>query len=80
MPRYFFNCEGAQNFRDAEGTELPDLHAARIEAVRNAAEVMQDHPKAFSGQPRWRIFVTDEVGATVFAPVLTAEHPLAAAG
>ena len=73
MPLYFFNCEGAQNFRDAEGTELPDLGAARIQAVRNAAEVLDDHAEAFADHPDWRIFVTDEAGATVFAFVVRAD-------
>ena len=73
MPRYFFHCEGAQNFRDDDGTELADLRTARIQAIRNASEVMRDHPEAIARGPGWRIFVTDEGGGTVFAVVLSAE-------
>jgi hypothetical protein len=75
MPLYFFHCEGAQNFIDDRGTELPDLRAARIEAVQNAGEILKDHADRFAEALSWRVYVTDDVGATVFALKLSVEVP-----
>ena len=41
MPRYYFHvCNGTGFVQDEEGQELPDLEAARAEAVRNARCIM----------------------------------------
>ena len=41
MPRYFFHIRDDDNLiRDEEGTELPDLSAARKEAALSAQEVL----------------------------------------
>ena len=41
MPRYYFNiCNGNGFIEDEEGQELPDLEAARAEAIRNARSIM----------------------------------------
>ena len=66
MPRYFFSCDGAQVFTDQDGTELPDLHAARVQAVQNAGEILKDHAESFSDYPRWRMAVSDETGRVLF--------------
>jgi hypothetical protein len=45
MARFYFDHQ-EKDFeirRDEEGTELPDLAAARVEAVRVAAEWIKDH-------------------------------------
>jgi len=41
MPRYFFNVViGAETISDLEGTDLPDLDAARDEALKDARSLM----------------------------------------
>ena len=41
MPRYYFHvCNGTGFVQDEEGQELPDLEAARAEAIRNARSIM----------------------------------------
>lgn len=41
MPRYYFHiCNGTGFVQDEEGLELPDLDAARAEAVRSARSIM----------------------------------------
>ncbi|MBY5354595.1 hypothetical protein HFO94_13815 [Rhizobium leguminosarum] len=41
MPRFYFNIlSEAGSLEDWEGTELPDLDAARMEAVRDARALM----------------------------------------
>ncbi|NEI96446.1 DUF6894 family protein [Rhizobium ruizarguesonis] len=41
MPRFYFNIlSEAGSLDDWEGTELPDLDAARVEAVRDARQLM----------------------------------------
>ena len=67
MPRYFFHCEGTESFTDRVGNELPDEMAAREQAIINAAEILKHHAPKFTSAPRWRFFVLDEQGRTVFA-------------
>ena len=45
MTRFYFDHqeEDGEIRRDEVGTELPDLAAARVEAVRAAAEWIKDH-------------------------------------
>jgi hypothetical protein len=41
MPRYYFHvCNGTGFTEDEEGQDLPDLEAARVEAIRNARSIM----------------------------------------
>ncbi len=73
MPRYFFNCEGTQNFRDEEGTELENDAAARLQAVLNSAEILRDHGGEFASYASWFVYVTDTAGRRIFAIRLTAD-------
>jgi hypothetical protein len=71
MPRYFFHLEDHQTIIDHEGTELPDLGAARDEAVVMSAEILRGGrvPLLWNGMP-WRLWVTDQpgwTGKTLFA-------------
>jgi hypothetical protein len=41
VPRYYFHvCNGTGFTEDEEGQDLPDLEAARLEAIRNARSIM----------------------------------------
>lgn len=66
MPRYHFNiCDGVC-LPDANGTELPDWQAARLEAVRRAGEILKDAPQSVALGEDWRIEVTDSTGLILF--------------
>jgi hypothetical protein len=59
MPRYYFHVEDDHTEIDEVGTELPDLEAARSEAVRAAGEILRDGAakSLWTGKP-WRMWVT----------------------
>jgi hypothetical protein len=59
MPRYFFHVMDGKAFIDDVGTDLPDLKAAQLEAVRTAAELLVGSEIRWSGSP-WRMSVTDD--------------------
>ncbi|WP_438617100.1 DUF6894 family protein [Methylobacterium brachythecii] len=45
MPRYFFNLYDGVVRSDLDGIDLPNLGAARLEAVGFAALVLKDYAK-----------------------------------
>lgn len=63
MTVYYFNVQdGAGGISDVEGTELPDIGAARAYAV----EVVRDLLKFDETKKRpWRLDVCDRLGATL---------------
>jgi hypothetical protein len=55
VPRYYFQVKDGTQVRDDDGTELPDLHAARVEAARLAGALLRDRAwKFWDGRP-WHI-------------------------
>jgi hypothetical protein len=44
MPRYYFSITSKQPFDDIDGLELPDLAAAREEAIGFALDLMRMEP------------------------------------
>ena len=42
MPRYFLHLVDGERLVDEDGQELPDLNAAREEAIRNVRSIMAD--------------------------------------
>ena len=60
MPRYYFHVEDDSTVIDRVGTVLPDLPAARNEAVVTAGEILRDGSAAslWTGKP-WRMWVTE---------------------
>lgn len=63
MQRYFFNVYNDVDVIDDEGLELPDLSAAKDEAIRGARGMMADH--ILAGRPvslSHRIEVADADG------------------
>lgn len=78
MPRFFFHRTDGGIDPDQEGTEMPDLDAARIEAVRFAADSVKESPELVWSGSTFRIEVSDETGmllSTVI--VLEIEAPAA---
>lgn len=62
MPRYFFHRSDGGFVPDTEGTELPDLSAARVEAVQFAAGTIRDRPDFVWDGKAFRVEVADEAG------------------
>lgn len=64
MPRYFFHVQDGKILPDTEGTELPDLTAARDEATAASGEILKgfEGSAAFWVGDDWTMTVTDEVG------------------
>ena len=78
MPRYFFHLRNDLDVPDPEGQELPDLRAARAQAVAYAVDMaaasVLEHRKVNLGH---RIDVEDEAGQVLdtvnFGDVVTIE-------
>jgi hypothetical protein len=66
VPRYHFNILDGVRLPDTDGIELPDWHAARLEAVRRAGEILKDEPQSVALGEDWRIEVTDHTGLILF--------------
>jgi hypothetical protein len=73
MPRYFFHLKDGTTRMDEEGIELAGHDEARAAAVINSGEVLKDLGAKFWTEAEWRLWVTDEAGATVCALRFTAE-------
>jgi len=61
MPLFYFHVEDDRTVLDQEGIQLPDIEAARREAVTAAGEMLRNGSGAvvWSGKP-WRMWVTHE--------------------
>ena len=73
MPRYFFDLRDGQDFPDLQGSEWPDLPAARLEAVRFAAEVLKEMPERFWNCELWTTTVSDTDRQALFTLKFHAE-------
>jgi hypothetical protein len=66
MPRYYFHVrEGADISRDVEGQDLPDVEAARREAISTSREILGEkllHGGSINGRI---IEIADETGRVV---------------
>ena len=72
MPRYFFNVHDGKEISDDEGLELPDLKAARIEAIGLAGRILADDAHRIGLGEDWSMDVEDERGVIVFQLALLA--------
>lgn len=80
MPRYFFHvCDGG-SYEDLQGTELPNLEAARKEAVRFSGALLIDHSTEFWNTGQWQMRVTDDANLTLFQLTFYATDAPAAGG
>lgn len=73
MALYFFDISDGSDFRDLEGSDWPDLGAARIEAVRYSAEILREMPERFWNAHAWKMTVTDHNREPLFTLRFTAE-------
>lgn len=66
MSRFFFHVRDGADYVDLQGTELPDLDAARHEAVRFAGTLLIEKPDTFWAAGEWTMRVTDHRDLTLF--------------
>ena len=67
MPRFFFHIRDGESIEDPDGMYLPDTRSARLEAVRNARDIMaEDVRRGRLALSSW-IEVADENGEAIFA-------------
>jgi len=57
MPRFFFHTEDGRCFPDHSGLELPDLAAAKREALATLGEMLR-HDEAFWRTEHFRLLVS----------------------
>jgi hypothetical protein len=66
MPIYHFNVHDGVQYRESKGSDLPDLAAARSEAVRRIAEILHEGAPDFWGGTPWHMDVSDAKELTLF--------------
>lgn len=68
MPKFYFTMSDDTVLDDTEGTELPDIDAARRHAQVVAAELMH-HRESLLGQPwsNWTMIVKNDKGEEVLS-------------
>jgi len=80
VPRYYFHTEDSRQAPDREGVDLPDLAAARQEAVRALGEMLKERSEAFWNEGLLRMRVADGAGLTLFLIEVNAIAAPAAGG
>lgn len=66
MPRYYFHTKDGRCILDAEGSELADLRAARIEAIKVLSELLHESPEEFWETRSFSVTVSDKDRLTLF--------------
>lgn len=66
MPRYFFNVHDGVDLLDEEGTELPDLDAARRIAIQYAGALLEESGHRLAFGETWQLEATDEARSVLF--------------
>ena len=66
MPRFFFNTNDDVELWDDEGTDLPDLDAARRAAIRYAGELLREAGPCVAFDDTWQLRASDANEAVVF--------------
>jgi hypothetical protein len=66
MQRFYFSTANGKRYPDTDGTVLPDLTAARVEAIKLAGELLQEFPERFWDTGSFTVEVADERHLTLF--------------
>jgi len=72
MPLYHFHAENGRCFLDPDGLELPDVEAAKREAVQFMVDSLRDDTRLLWDTRSYRVIVTDEADMTLFTLDLSA--------
>ncbi|MDO6416765.1 hypothetical protein Q4F19_20440 [Sphingomonas sp. BIUV-7] len=70
--RYYFHTADGSRDRDTTGTELPNLNAARKQAIMFAGECMAFDPDILSDHHDFRVEVTDKRDMILFTIITLA--------
>ena len=71
MPLFHFNLNDGTCAPDKDGTDLPNVQTAKIEAVKHAAELMRDDPREIWENGALKVDVTDHGGHKLFSVTVT---------
>ncbi|MBZ9863114.1 DUF6894 family protein [Mesorhizobium sp. CA12] len=76
MPVFYFHVDNGTFIPDNEGVDLPDLDAARQEAVRAAGEMINESKQSFwERMTPWIMNVTDGQNHLLFTLQFAAKVP-----
>ena len=76
MPRFYFHLRSGENFAtDCDGAELPDLAAARQEALASAREIVADAVKGSKNETPNCFVIADADGHELLNVPLTEVLP-----
>jgi hypothetical protein len=76
MPIYHFHVDNGEFNPDRDGIDLPDLDAARMEAVRAAGEIINESNRSFwEHMTPWMMNVTDDENRLLFTLQFSAKVP-----
>jgi len=73
MSLYYFNVHDGQDFVDDQGTDFPDLSAARSGAVVLAADLLKETAPTFWDGEEWSMDVSDGDGLILFTLKFTGQ-------
>lgn len=66
MARYFFNTKDGQSFPDEHGVDLPNIGAARSQAIKVVTEMLPTLAEEFWKSGSLTIEAADEEGLVLF--------------
>ncbi|MBA4094575.1 MAG: hypothetical protein C0489_10870 [Candidatus Accumulibacter sp.] len=66
MSLYYFNFTDGRAIDDTVGTELPDVRAAKVEAINLLSAMLRRNGENFWRHDEWRIEVQDAQHLTMF--------------
>ena len=69
MPKYYFNLT-ANQAENPDVMSLPDLTAARTQAVTKALELLWESPYRLHAEPEWAVTVKDSDGKSLLSVTL----------
>ena len=77
MPRYIFRVHDGRETPDSENLDLPDIEAARIEAIQLAGDLLRQCATRFTPGADWRVSVMDPTGLILLTLDLALSHSAA---
>lgn len=66
MPHFYFHIFDGRDRLDQDGVDLPDVAAARLEAVRLSGLALSEDASRLVRRERWTLDVTDWHGRVVY--------------
>ena len=78
MSTYHFNLADGSKEPDKDGTELADIHSARLEAIRFAGDMARERAAAVWADGSLQVEVTDDAGMVLLLVTLIVTNAPAA--